>query len=186
MDRVAVPCVLAAGQERSHPGTWPTIKAGAADTGGSMTAVEDILSPRASGPPLHAHDGTDECLYAAAGQLLVQIGQERHRLEAGSFAWVPRRTPHTFANAGAVAARVFGVTVPGGIEEFVVARSAYLASVQGSPDGAELARLAAGWGRTLGPPISAPAKPQSPSDLQENPTPLGGGPDRGDTPAQRA
>ena len=75
----------------------------------------------------------------------------------------PRRTPHTFANAGAVPARVFGVTVPGGIEEFFAARSAYLASVQGTPDGAELARPAAGWGRTLGPPISAPAEPQSPA-----------------------
>jgi mannose-6-phosphate isomerase-like protein (cupin superfamily) len=186
VDSVAVPYVLAAGQERSHPGTWPAIKAGAADTGGAMTAVEDTLAPWASGPPLHAHDSTDECLYVAAGQLLVQIGQERHRLEAGSFAWVPRRTPHTFANAGAVPARVFGVTVPGGIEEFFAARSAYLASVQGPPDGAELARLAAGWGRTLGPAISAPAEPQSPTDLQENPTPLGGGPDCRNTPAQRA
>ena len=87
MDTVAVPYVLAAGQERSHPGTWPTIKAGAADTGGAMTAVEDTLAPWASGPPLHAHDSIDECLYVAAGQLLVQIGQERRRLEAGSFAW---------------------------------------------------------------------------------------------------
>jgi mannose-6-phosphate isomerase-like protein (cupin superfamily) len=164
VDIVAVPYVLVAGQERSHPGTWPTIKAGVADTRGAMTAVEDTLAPWASGPPLHAHDSIDECLYVAAGQLLVQIGEERHRLEAGAFAWIPRRTPHTFANAGPVPARIFGVHVPGGIEEFFAAQSAYLSSVQGPPDGAELARLAAGWGSPLGPPISAaPAESHSPS-----------------------
>ena len=177
--------MLAAGQERSHPGTWPAIKAGAADTGGAMTVVEDTLAPWASGPPLHAHDSTDECLDVAAGQLLVQIGQERHRLEAGSFGGYPG-APRTPSQMPGPSRRGLWRDLPGGIEEFFAARSAYLASVQGSPDGAELARLAAGWGRTLGPPISAPAEPQSPSDLQENPTPLGGGPDGRNTPAQRA
>ena len=155
MDRIAAPYVLAAGKERSHPGTWPTIKAGAADTGGAMTAVEDTLGPWASGPPLHAHHSSDECMYVAAGELLVQIGDERHRLDAGSFAWIPRRTPHTFANAGPVPVRIFGLSLPGGIEEFFAAQSAYMASLEGPPDQAELARLSADWGRPLGPPISA-------------------------------
>jgi mannose-6-phosphate isomerase-like protein (cupin superfamily) len=155
MGNTATPYVLAAGQERSHPGTWPTIKAGAADTGGAMTVVEDALGPWAAGPPLHSHDASDECLYVVAGSLLVQLGEERHQLEAGSFVWIPRGTPHTFANAGPDALRLFGVSTPAGIEEFFAAQSAYLASVQGPPDGAELGRLAAGWGRPLGPPISA-------------------------------
>ena len=112
MDIGAVPYVLAAGQERSHPGTRPTIKAGAADTGGAMTVVEDTLAPWASGPPLHAHDSTDECLYVAAGKLLVQIGEERHHLEAGSFAGYPGapRTPSPMP--GRSRRGIFGVTVP--------------------------------------------------------------------------
>ncbi len=184
MSSAPVPYVLVAGQERSHPGTWPTIKAGVADTGGALTAVEDTLPPWASGPPLHLHDSTDECLYVAAGQLLVQIGEDRHPLEAGSFAWIPRRTPHTFANAGPDPVRIFGVAVPGGIEEFFAAQSAYLASVQGPPDVGELSRLAAGWGRPLGPPISAAPVPAG--DLEENPTQLGGGPDCRGASAQSA
>jgi mannose-6-phosphate isomerase-like protein (cupin superfamily) len=151
----SIPYVLAVGQERSHPGTWPTIKAGAADTGGALTVVEDVLDPWASGPPLHAHDGVDECFYVAAGQLLVQIGDEQHNLEAGSFVWIPRRTPRTFANGGPRPLRLFGVTLPGGMETFFAAQSAYFASLDGPPDPAELNRLAAGWGRWLGPPISA-------------------------------
>jgi mannose-6-phosphate isomerase-like protein (cupin superfamily) len=165
MDNVAVPYVLAAGQERSHPGTWPTIKASKADTGGAMTVVEDVLAPWASGPPLHVHDGVDECFYVAVGTLLVQIGEERHTLEAGSFVWIPRKTPHTFANGGPGPLRLFGVTTPGGMEAFFAAQSAYMASLDGPSDPGELARLAAGWGRWLGPPISAApatAPPTSP------------------------
>ncbi len=165
MDTVAY--VLAAGQERSHFGTWPTIKAGAADTGGALTVVEDVLDPWASGPPLHAHDGVDECFYVAAGTLLVQIGEDQHTLEAGSFAWIPRRTPHTFANGGPRPLRLVGVTTPGGLETFFAAQSAYLASLDGPPEPAELAGLAAGWGRWLGPPISvAPAPSPSPPEAR--------------------
>ena len=169
MNDIAAPYVLAARQERSHPGTMPAIKAGAADTGGAMTAMEGVLAPWASGPPLHVHNREDECMYVVEGQLLVQIGEELHTLGAGSFAWLPRGTPHTFANAGPSPVRMFGVIVPGGIEEFFAAQSAYLASMPGPPDLAELARLAAGRGSVLGPPISAsPAPAGSPATAQRS------------------
>ena len=127
-----------------------------------MTAVAGELGPWESGPPLHVHDHEDECVYVLEGRLLVQIGQEIHTLEAGSFAWLPRSTPHTFANASSAPVRVFGVTLPGGIEEFFAAQSAYLATVDGPPDPAELGRLAGDRGKVLGPPISAaPASPAS-------------------------
>src|ERR1700694_4787181 len=134
MDNIAAPYVLGPGQERSHPGTWPAIKAGAPDTGGAMTTVAGELGPWESGLPLHVHDHDDEGMFVLGGRLLVQIVQEMHPLEAGSFAWLPRRTPHTFANAGPAPVRMFGVTLPGGIEEFFAAQSAYLASAGGHPD----------------------------------------------------
>jgi hypothetical protein len=128
-----------------------------------MTAMEGVLGAWAPGPPLHVHDGEDECIYVVEGRLLVQIGEERHQLGAGSFAWLPRGIPHTFANAGPSAVRMFGVAVPGGIEEFFAAQSAYLASVHGPPDLAELARLAQGRGSVVGPPISALPADDSPA-----------------------
>jgi hypothetical protein len=134
-----------------------------------MTAVEGVLGPWTSGPPLHVHDREDECIYVVEGQLLVQIGEELHTLEAGSFAWLPRGTPHTFANAGPSPVRVFGVTVPGGIEEFFATQSAYLASVHGPPDPAELARLALGRGSVLGPPISALPAPADSRAMADRP-----------------
>ncbi|HLI56473.1 MAG TPA: cupin domain-containing protein [Actinomycetota bacterium] len=162
METLAAPYVLGPGQERSHPGTWPMIKAGAADTGGAVTVVLGELGPWQSGPPLHVHYHEDETMYVLEGRLLVQIGVETHTLDPGSFVWLPRRTPHTFANAGPVPVRMFGTTVPGGIEEFFAATSAYLASLDGPPDPAEFARLAGDRGKVLGPPISAaPASPPS-------------------------
>jgi mannose-6-phosphate isomerase-like protein (cupin superfamily) len=147
----------------------PAIKAGAADTGGAMTAMEGVLGAWASGPPLHVHDGEDECIYVVEGRLLMQLGEEVHQLGAGSFAWLPRGIPHTFANAGPSPVRIFGVTVPGGIEEFFAAQSAYLASLDGPPDPAELARLAAGRGSVVGPPISAFPAPAEPAAMAERP-----------------
>jgi hypothetical protein len=61
MNQSAAPYVLTQGQARSHPGTSPTIKAGAADTGGLLMVSEGVLGPRTPGPPLHLHEDTDEC-----------------------------------------------------------------------------------------------------------------------------
>jgi hypothetical protein len=100
-------------------------------------------------------------MYVIEGRLLVQIGEEQHELEAGSFAWMPRGTPHSFANAGPTKTRMFGVAVPGGIEEFFAAQSAYFASLDGPPDPAEMARLAGDRGTVLGPPISSASAPSN-------------------------
>ena len=82
------------------------------------------------------------------GSVLAQIGDE-----------MPRGVPHTFANAGPAPARMFGVTLPGGIEKMFAIQSAYLASVDGPPDLDELAQRCAAWGSVLGPPIRAASTP---------------------------
>jgi quercetin 2,3-dioxygenase len=160
MDQQAAPYVLAAGQARSHPGAFPTIKAGAADTGGLFTFCDGVLGPRTSGPALHVHYETDECFYVIDGHLLVQVREERHDLGPGCFAWLPRQVPHTYANVSDSPVRAVSMAVPGGIEEFFAAQGAYFAQLQGPPDPG---RLAAIWadhpGRQVGPPIEAGAVP---------------------------
>jgi quercetin dioxygenase-like cupin family protein len=151
----AAPYVLAQDQIRSHPGTFPPIKAGAADTGGLLTVSEGVLVPRTQGPPLHIHEHTDECFYVVEGQLLVQVGEERHELGPGCFAWLPRQIPHTYANVSGSPVRALGISVPGGMEEFFAEQSAYFARLQGPPDQEILAAMAARHGgRAVGPPIS--------------------------------
>ena len=59
MEKQAAPYVLAAGQAHSHPGAFPTIKAGAADAGGLSPSVTGCWG-RDPGPALHVHDETDD------------------------------------------------------------------------------------------------------------------------------
>jgi mannose-6-phosphate isomerase-like protein (cupin superfamily) len=160
MSQRAAPYALTQDQARSHPGTVPTIKAGAADTAGTLTVVEAVLPPGIPGPPLHIHHDTDECMYVVEGRLLIQIGEERHELGAGSFAWLPRQIPHTYANTSAGPVRALGIAVPGGIEEFFAEQTAHITQLPGPPDLAELAAIAARHGaRLVGPPISPGPKP---------------------------
>jgi mannose-6-phosphate isomerase-like protein (cupin superfamily) len=156
----AAPYTLAQDQIRSHPGTFPLIKAGASDTGGLLTVSEGVLAPRTQGPPLHVHEHTDECFYVVEGQLLVQVGEERHELGPGCFVWLPRQVPHTYANASGSPVRALGMAVPAGIEEFFAEQSAYFARLQGPPDQEILAAMGARHGgRAVGPPISVHQAP---------------------------
>lgn len=159
MNERAAPYVLAAGQARSHPGSFPVIKAGAADTGGLLTVADGMLGPRTTGPPLHVHYETDESFYVVEGHLLIQVGEERHDLGPGCFAWLPRQIPHTYANVSGSPVHLVGCNVPGGIEEFFAAQSAYFAELQGPPDPERLAAIWAGHGRIVGPPIEVDAAP---------------------------
>jgi quercetin 2,3-dioxygenase len=162
MDQPAAPYVLAAGQARSHPGSIPAIKAGAADTGGLLTFVEEVMPARTPGPALHVHHGDDEFFYVIDGHLLVQVGEERHDLGPGCFAWLPRQVPHAFANVSASPVHLIGGAVPAGIEEFFAAQGTYFAQLQGPPDPERLAAIWAGHpGRIVGPPIGLDAVPDA-------------------------
>jgi len=159
MDQHAAPYVLAAGQARSHPGTSPVIKTGAADTRGLVTFCEEVAEPRTPGAPLHVHDHDDEFVYVIDAYLLVQLGEERHDLGPGCFAWLPRQVPHTFANVSDSPVHIVGGAAPGGIEEAFAAQSAYLAQLQGQPDMERIAAIWPGHARAVGPPIEADAAP---------------------------
>lgn len=160
MNQQAAPYVLAAGQARSHPGAFPAIKAGAADTGGLFTFCDGVLGPRTPGPALHVHDETDECFYVIDGHLQIQVGEERHDLGPGCFAWLPRHIPHAYANVSDSPVRAVSMHVPGGIEEFFAAQGAYFAQLQGPPDPEQIAAIWAGHpGRIVGPPIQVDAAP---------------------------
>ena len=150
--------VLAPGEVRRNPTAWPGIKADSADTAGLLSVFEDTLAPWQAGPPLHLHTDADEAFYVLEGTLTVKLDVEQREVTAGSFVWIPRGTPHAFANASGRATRLLSVAVPGGIEEFFADRQQYFDQLDGPPDLAVIGRIGTHHGsRLLGPPIEVRA-----------------------------
>jgi quercetin dioxygenase-like cupin family protein len=94
-----------------------TFKATAAQTGGSLMAVEVLAAP-GGGPPPHVHAGEDELWYVLDGEFEILMGEETMRASAGAFAFVPRGTLHRFENVGDTPSRVLILFTPGGFEGF--------------------------------------------------------------------
>jgi quercetin dioxygenase-like cupin family protein len=94
-----------------------TFKATAAQTGGSMAAVEVLAAP-GGGPPPHVHANEDEMWFVLDGEFEILHGEETVRLTAGGFAFVPRGTLHRFENVSDTPSRVLIVFTPGGFEGF--------------------------------------------------------------------
>ncbi len=90
--------------------------AAAADTGGALGAVETLI-PAGHSTPLHVHRNEDEAFYVLSGAVDFVCGPERFRAEAGSLAYLPRGTPHTFLGVSEDPARVLILLIPGGLEQ---------------------------------------------------------------------
>jgi quercetin dioxygenase-like cupin family protein len=94
-----------------------TFKARGEQTGGTLTALENVIAP-GDGPPLHTHAGEDEAWYVLAGTLRFRLGEAEAAAPAGTFVFVPRGTPHCFVNAGEDPARILVLFTPSGMERF--------------------------------------------------------------------
>lgn len=105
------------GQRLWIVGDTITVKATAAQTGGSTTVLE-ILAVPGGGPPPHVHANEDEAWYVLDGEFEVLQGDETLRLTAGGFAFVPRGTLHRFENVSDTPSRVLIIFTPGGFDGF--------------------------------------------------------------------
>jgi quercetin dioxygenase-like cupin family protein len=77
-----------------------TIRATAADTGGSVLEWELVLAPGGRVPSSHAHPGQEECFTVREGQMRFRVGLRRITARPGDTVRVPPGTVHHFANAG--------------------------------------------------------------------------------------
>lgn len=131
----------------SGPAFRSAFKLLAIDTDGQFSMLEWSLDPWQSGPGLHKHN-FDEAFYVLTGEVEFQVGDERHVLGPRHLAWVPRNTPHSFANAGEQPAAGLSVAAPGGLEDILTAHAAGIPE----PRGFDVAHL--------GPPIRSARAPQ--------------------------
>lgn len=66
------------------------------------------------GPARHSHDDQDEWFYAVAGDFIIEIGQEKLRLQAGDSLLAPRRVPHVWAFVGEGQGKMLITFMPAG------------------------------------------------------------------------
>ena len=142
-------------------GMLETIKISGTDTGGEYGMLEAVV-PAGVGSPWHVHPEEDEWFYVLEGELTVWIGDTRHPLKAGSFAFGPKGVPHTFY-AEASGARVLVGFAPMQFETFLrevgepAPERVPPPPLEGHPDMARLAPIARRAGfEILGPPGPPP------------------------------
>lgn len=97
-----------------------TVKVGARETGGVLTAIE-FTGPPGFAPPPHRHDIEDELFYVLEGEVAFWVGDEQVTTGPGGFVWAPKGIPHRFAISEDGPARVFQITSPPQFEDFVAA-----------------------------------------------------------------
>jgi quercetin dioxygenase-like cupin family protein len=94
-----------------------TFKVRGAQTGGALTAFENVVAP-GDGPPLHTHAREGESWYVLEGSLRFKLDGDIRRAPAGSFVFVPPGTRHCFQNVSDAPARILVLFSPAGMEAF--------------------------------------------------------------------
>lgn len=130
------------------------IKASADETGGTLTVIEQVVSP-AGNTPLHVHRDEDESFVVLEGELEVTLGDQRVRVGPGQFVFGPRGVAHGY-QVLSPQARVLVLATPGGLERFFRAAGRPAASrtlpEPQAPDVDELLPVAAAHGIAVLPP----------------------------------
>jgi quercetin dioxygenase-like cupin family protein len=105
------------GERRYAAGATYNVKAAGIATAGEYTAAEIILEP-GGGLPAHRHSRYEEALYVLEGTVSALVDGEAYEATAGDVVLVPWGVHHQLRNRTDQIARLFDLTVPGGIEEY--------------------------------------------------------------------
>ena len=103
-----------------------TVKAGGADTAGTVSVHEEWKGPEDTGVPRHFHHHMDEMYYVLEGDMRFVLGEEEFVAGPGTFVYIPRGTIHAWRPTGTGPVRQLLITIPGGFE-------GYLDEMQGLP-----------------------------------------------------
>jgi mannose-6-phosphate isomerase-like protein (cupin superfamily) len=131
---------------RSVLGGAITVRLRSEETLGRFGLVEQVVPGGYSGPALHVHPDFDEIFYVIEGTLGFRIGKRAHEAGPGTVAFVPRGTPHTFANPGQDAARSLVLVTPGGFERYFEELIDLIARTGRIPPEEELRELGIAYG----------------------------------------
>lgn len=118
------------------------LKAQGDEADGFLSLNEVTLAPGFPGPVPHLHETFVDSFYVLEGVLTLQLGDERVDAGPGTFAAIPTRTVHTFANESDAPVRALNVMAPGGFERYLKEVAAVMRPGE-PPDPARMAEIAA-------------------------------------------
>lgn len=121
-------------------GSSVEIKAGGAETAGTLYLGEVTAAPGFAGPPPHVHQHLHDMFYVLEGTLTIIVDGTGHAAGPGTFACVPPGVVHTFRNDSDAAVRLLNLTTPSGFEHYM--RDLDRAAQDGPLDSARLGEIA--------------------------------------------
>jgi quercetin dioxygenase-like cupin family protein len=133
-----------------------TFKATGEDTGGMLTFLEYWGEPGSRGTTVHIHDGHEEGFYVIEGTLDMQVGDEKHKVAAGGYAFVPRGVAHAFWNDSREPCRFVATFSPPGFERFFIELAEMMATGTTRNDRAFMDEFSRRHGMTVVGPSPAP------------------------------
>ncbi len=119
--------------------------------GGAATVFETCPEP-GEGPPMHYHEAQEEWIHVLDGTFRFLLGDELVPAPAGSFAFLPRRFPHTWQNVGSAPGRLLIAFVPPALEGFFRSFAA-LPDARATPEAFRALAAEAGM-VVVGPPLA--------------------------------
>jgi mannose-6-phosphate isomerase-like protein (cupin superfamily) len=113
----------------------------AEQTDGRLGLVEQVVPGGYPGPAMHVHPDFDETFYVVEGRLGFRVADHAYEAGPGTVAFIPRGTPHTFANPGQEPARSLVLVTPGGFEGYFEEMIELIRQTGGLPPEHELREL---------------------------------------------
>ncbi len=100
-------------------GSQVFVKATAIQTGGAFNLFEVFCQPGFT-TPMHLHYVEDVAIYVLEGTLTFFWGSEKKEAVSGTYLFQPRCIPHGFRVDGGKPARILYLTIPAGLDRFVL------------------------------------------------------------------
>ncbi len=94
------------------------------NTRGSFSMIVQT-SPPGGGPPPHRHKNEDEIFRVLEGEYELFDGKEWRKVPHDRHVYMLRGSTHTFRNCGTILGRMECIVVPGGLELYLEALSAF-------------------------------------------------------------
>jgi len=106
----------------------------AAQTAGSLTMFEFVVSAGARVPVPHSHEAFDETVYGLAGVMTWILDGQQRRVGPGDVLFIPRGHVHHFANLDTQDARELSVITPGLLGPEYFREIAEVVNTEGPPN----------------------------------------------------